>query len=267
MLALAFASSLAGPERLLWDIGVAGYALLLLKLWRAGLMRTYPFFSSYLAYSVARGAALHAFKYGTNAYAWAYFLSEPVFWLAYILVVLELYSLVLRNYPGIASLGRWVLVAGLFASILISGLSLQADLSNPGEKYPVILYFTVIGRGVIFSLVIFLLLITGFLVSYPVPLSRNVIVHSMVWSLYFLSTTAGLLVRNITGHQVTADMNLALLAASLACLVAWIVALSPAGEGRTIVLRHIWRPEQQQRLMDQLSAINSTLLRTARRLE
>jgi hypothetical protein len=267
MLALAIASVPWTLDRLLWDIGVGGCALLLLKLWRAGLMRTYPFFSSYLAYSVARGAALHAFKYGTNGYAWAWFISEPLFWLAYILVVLELYSLVLRNYPGIASLGRWVLTGGLFASIVISGLSLQADLSNPSERFPVILYFSVIERGVIFSLVVFLLVITGFLVSYPVPLSRNVIVHSMVCALYFLSVTMGLLVRNVTGHQVMAGVNLVLSAVGLACLVAWIVALSPAGEGRTIVLRRIWRPEQQQRLMDQLSAINSTLLRTARRLE
>jgi hypothetical protein len=160
-----------------------------------------------------------------------------------------------------------VLTGGLFAAIVISGLSLQVDLSNPAEKYPVILYFTVIERGVSFSLVIFLLLITGFLVSYPVPLSRNVIVHSMVWSLYFLSVTMGFLVRNVTGHQVMAGVNLALSAVSLACLVAWIVALSPAGESRTIVLRYLWRPEQQRRLMDQLAAINSTLLRTARRSE
>lgn len=266
-MACVMGSFLVTTDGLIWGLSVAGHALLLLRLWQAQLLRVYPFFASYLAYRVARGIALHGFRYGTNAYAWAFFISEPLFWLAYILVVLELYSLVLRNYPGIATLGRWVLTGGLFASILISGISLQADFSNPGEKYPVILYFSVIERGVIFSLVVFLLLITGFLVSYPVPLSRNVIVHSMVCSLYFLSTTAGLLVRNITGHQVTAGINLALLAASLTCVVAWIAALSPAGEGRTIVLRHIWRPEQQQRLMDQLSAINSTLLRTARRME
>lgn len=267
MPACAIGWFLVSTDGLIWGLSIGGHALLLLRLWHARLLRAYPFFASYLAYRVVRGIALHGFKYGTNAYAWVFLTSEPLFWLAYILVVLELYSLVLRNYRGIASLGRWVLTAGLFASIVISGLSLQADLSNPGERFPVILYFSVIERGVIFSLVIFLLLITGFLRWYPVPLSRNVIVHSMVCSLYFLSTTAGLLVRNITGHQVTAGTNLALVATSLICVVAWIATLSPAGEGRTIVLRRDWRPEEQQRLMDQLSAINSTLLRTARRME
>jgi hypothetical protein len=198
-------------------------------------------------------------------YGYAWVATAPLFWLAYILVVLELYSLVLRDYPGIASLGRWVLIAGLVVSVGLSGLSLKIDLSNAGELYRLILYTTSIERGVMTSLAIFLLVIALFLMWFPVPLSRNVMMHSMVCALYFLGSTMGLLVRNVTGHGVTMAVNVAMSALDLTCLVLWAVLLTRAGEASTRLIRNNWRPEQQERLLEQLSSVNAVLLRAARK--
>jgi len=244
---------------------MCGYAILLLKLSHQQLCGTYRFFSWYLGIHLARSVLLSTLPFNTNAYGWVWVLSAPVLWLLYVLVVLELYSLVLRNYRGIATLGRWTVMAALGISVVLSTASLVADVSNRAERFPVFLFVNAIERGVITSLVIFVFLITGFLTWYPVPLSRNVIVHSIVYSTYFLSMTMGLLVRNVTGLEIHNTVNLILLAVSVSCLLVWILFLNRQGEQTTVVLRQHWRPEQEEQLVERLSAINATLLRSARR--
>ena len=44
---------------------------------------------------------------------------------------------------------------------------------------------------------VFLLLISGFLVYYPVPLGRNVIVYLAGYTLYFFTATAVTLIQNL----------------------------------------------------------------------
>jgi hypothetical protein len=252
-------------HRVLWVVCLISYGLLLWKLWGERLAGIYPFFSSYLAYRFVRGVVLYSLPYNTNAYGWVWMVTEPLAWVLYILVVLELYSLVLRNYKGIATLGRWTLMGALGLSIVISALTLWADLSNPAERFPILLYFTAIERGIVSSLAIFLLLITAFLVWYPVPLSRNVVVYSVVYSVYFLSTTMGFVVRNIAGNEATSTVHLVLMSVTVCCLVAWIVLLNRRSESATLVVGQRWRPDEGEQLVEQLTAINSALLRAARK--
>ena len=265
VLAVLAVPTLTAAHRWLWTVAICAYAILLLKLSRHRLCGTYRFFCCYLGFRAARSVLLSSLPFNTNAYGWVWVLSSPVIWLLYVLVVLELYSLVLRNYKGIATLGRWTLMGALGISILLSALSLVADMSNRAERYPVFVYLNAIERGVISSLVIFLLLITGFLTWYPVPLSRNVIVHSIVYSIYFLSMTMGLLVRNVAGLEIHNAVNLILLGVTVCCLLVWILFLNRQGEQTTVVLRQHWRPEQEEQLVGRLGAINAMLLRSARK--
>lgn len=259
------ATLLATAQNLLWGGTAVGCAALASRLCVTGLKRVFPFFFIYLVFRLVRSTGLYFLPYGTNLYGYIWVATAPLFWLANILVVLELYSLVLRDYPGIASLGRWVLMFGFAASIGVSGLTLTIDLSNPNELYRLILYTTAIERGVMTSLAIFLFVITLFLMWYPVPLSRNVLRHSAVCALYFLGSTMGLLVRNVAGHAANAAVNVAMNALDLTCLILWSVLLTRAGETSTRLLRNNWRPEQQARLLEQLSSVNAVLLRAARK--
>ena len=261
-----------------WWLTIAGHLFLFLRLRVAGLHRNYRFFCAYLLFRVLRAVLLIGVPWGvkqleqrpnvpfaTNAYGWVWLLTEPVLWVFWVLVVLELYSLVLQNYKGIASLGRWVLLAGLVAAVGISFLTLQADLSNPAEKYPIVRQCLVIGRGVASSLVIFLLVISCFLAWYPVPLSRNVVVHCIVYAGYFLSTTLAFLLRNLLGSTVTEAVSLLLSCVTLVCLLVWICLLNREGESAKMRLRPRWAEDQEEDLVGHLAAINSTLLRAARK--
>ncbi len=252
-------------ERLLWYGNTLLGAILLLRLVFLRLHRTYLWFFLYLCVSLAQSLLGIGFMGDPNRYALLYLLSQPFLWFLYILIVLELYSLVLRNHRGIASLSRWTLMAGLALSIAISFFTLLPDLQQIEGPYPVLLYYSVVERGIISSLVVFLVLILAFLVWYPVPLSRNLLVHAVVYCVYFLSSTLTLFIRHMAGFATTRTVSTILIGLTTLCLVAWIAFLHRAGEVRTVVLGHRWRPEDEERLVEQLDAINSVLLRSARK--
>jgi hypothetical protein len=117
----------------------------------------------------------------------------------------------------------------------------------------------------VFSLVLFLLFILYFLTRYPVALSRNIIVHAIVYTIFFLGVSMTILIRNVIGQDFMRELNHVVLVIGSACYVVWIFFLTKAGEKRIVMLRHSWSPVDEQRLIDQLSTINATLLRTARK--
>jgi hypothetical protein len=263
----------------IWWLSIAGYLVLFIRLRREGLQRTYRFFSVYVVFSVVSALVLvlavplarllsgnSSERFANNVYGWVWMFTEPVLWLLYILIVLEMYGLVLQKYPGIASLGRWAIFVGLGIALTVTALTLSADFSNSSEKFS---YWgrlvLVADRGIASSLVLFLLLITAFLSMYPVPLSRNVVVYSIVYAVYFLSTSMVFLVRNVEGGGVRDIVNVISQTVSVLCVTVWIRYLNRAGEAQTVILQHLWRPEQEQHLIEQLDAINATLLRTARK--
>jgi hypothetical protein len=270
--------SLLALETYLWWFTMLGHLAVYIRLRQNGLHRIYRFFAVYLLFRVFCAVLLEAVPrvarlidqrpevpFGSNAYAVVWAITEVVLWFFYILVVLELYSLVLQNYKGISSLGRWALLAGLLISLAVSSVTLWADLSNPDQPFPMLMYLLAIDRGVESSLVIFLLLITVFLVWYPVPLSRNVIVHCVAYTVYFLPSAVVVLLRNIMGGHVTYVANVALSCITLMCLAVWIAFLNREGESR--MFRVLRRPSTQDEeiLVQHLAAINSTLLRAARK--
>lgn len=264
-------------EYLSWPT-IAAYVALYLRLRQQGLDRVYRVFTIYLLFHAARAILMavlpavwyglehrHYTPFGNNVYGWCWTLTAPIQWILNVLVVVQLYSLVLRNHKGIASLGRWILCAGLAIALGISALTVPADLSHSAEKYPVLRYLFVVEKGVDTSMVIFLLLITAFLVWFPIPLSRNVVLYSMVFALFYLSNALAEFVQNLRGSAVWGAVSLALLVLNLLCLGIWIVFLNRAGESKTVVVRHGWAPQHEEFLVQQLAAINSSLMRSAPR--
>ncbi|HWR50224.1 MAG TPA: hypothetical protein VN428_03900 [Bryobacteraceae bacterium] len=249
----------------LWCM-TAAYGVLAFRLWSTGLFRRYPFFFGFIAFRVARALVLSALPIYSSQYGWVWFFTQPVLWLLYILVVFELFGLVLESYKGLATVGRWALMVGLGLAVAIAALSLGADLSSESE-YPLLRYWTVIDRGVQSSLVLFLLFITLFLAWYPIKLSRNVVVHSIVYAAYFVTGASGVLIRNFWGGSalIAEAVNLGLSSATLLCLIAWSFLLKPSGEHVTIAKRPQWSAADEAHLIAQLSSINASLLRAARK--
>jgi hypothetical protein len=176
------------------------------------------------------------------------------------MVVLELYSVVLRNLEGIASVARRYIKITLAVAIFVALLPLLV------EKTPNTLtgYLFIFERPILSSLVVFVLLICGFLVYYPVPLGRNVIIYLAGYAVYFLTIATMAFINNLgyfwNRQKSNVDMGVA-----LACQLFWLFALSRQGEKKRVVVGHHWKPGDEQRLLAQLEAINSSLLRSGRK--
>jgi hypothetical protein len=179
--------------------------------------------------------------------------------------VLELYSLVLANYKGLQTVGRWVFLVAVTLAVVISGASVIPTWSNPNEKVMIVFYYALIARGIMFSLVLFILLILFFLSWYPISLSRNLVIHAVVCLVFLISASMAYLVRNVQGAAVNHAVNVAHLVITIICWGAWMVLLTPKGEGTRMVVRREWTPDEEKRLIDQLTAINSSLLRATRK--
>jgi len=246
----------------LWLLTIVVGAFALIRLYHAGLHRTYRFFFVYLGFQTLRSGVLMLFDPRTNAYAWTWVVTEAVIWVLYVLIVLELYSLVFRDYRGIYSLSQWALYAALAISLILSAVSLAATWNQQPEHYPILANIFLIERGVASSLVLFLLLIVAFLTWFPVPLSRNMVVHCVMFCVYFLSTSGSHLYRSLQGEQVQRAVSDVLLGVSLLCVTGWLTLLNRRGEEVPSGLRYQWKPADEQRLIGQLDALNRALSRS-----
>ena len=243
---------------------LAGMAVLSVRLFATSLHRRYRVFFAYLIFATLRSGVLDSLNQSSNLYQYIWVLTEPLEWLFYVLVVLEIYALVLQDYRGLSTAGRWILIAAVVVALLASAISLIApsQLTTQGR---LMRYYYVAERAVNFSLVVFLLSILAFLMQYPISLNRNVIVHSMVFSVYFLGNTVIYLLLSMRGTRSIPAITSALNMITLAAVGAWLVMLNPAGELRKLSLRHHWMPGREAELVSQLSNINAALLRATRK--
>jgi hypothetical protein len=256
-------------------VTILGSALTVLRLLTSGLYRRYRIFFAYFVFLIPYSTGTLVLSHltglrggnGTNSnlYFYVFYYSEPILLLAYILVVMELYSLVLERYKGLYTLGRWAMYGAVLISGTVSVLSLLPKLGpslpEPSRR---LMYEFAAERGVDLALVIFILLIVWFLTKYPVPLSRNVVVHTVIYSIFFLSDALVLLWRTLLGYHVIEYMNVVSTVVSSACAVAWWLLLSAKGEEVPVHGPQL-RPDSEERILQQLDMLNATILKVSRK--
>jgi hypothetical protein len=229
------------------------------KLWWSGLYKTYVFFFSYLVLELGQAFIPLLVPLNGTLYADIFVVSQTLIVCSYAFVILELYSVILRNLQGIASLARRYIKITLGFAILVSLIPLVM------EKTPNTLtgYLFIFERPILSSLILFVLLISAFLVYYPVPLSRNVIVYLTGYALYFPAIATMAFINNL-GYFWNRQKGNVDMGVSVICLLFWLFALSRQGEKRRVVVGHHWNPGDEQRLLAQLEAVNASLLRSGR---
>jgi len=256
-------------------VSILGSAVTVLKLLTTRLYRRYRVFFSYFIFRVVYMTTFLVITHmkglsggggtGSDLYFYIYFYTVPLMLLAYIWVVIELYSLVLERYRGLYTLGRWAMYAAIVISSAISIVTLLPKLGpslpEPSRRLG---YEFAAERGVDSALVIFIILIIGFLSRYPVVLSRNTVVHTVIYAVFFFSDAAVLLWRRLLGYNVTDTANAIAGAISAACTLAWAFFLTAHGEEVRAQLPQI-HPEAEERILHQLDALNATLLKVSRK--
>jgi hypothetical protein len=257
-------------ERIIDLLIVAGTALLSVRLYTSGLSQKYRAFFYYLIFYTLQVGYITRLDVRSRAYLDAYVITEPISWFLFALVVLELYSLVLADYQGLYTVGRWALIIAVTLALLASALSLLVPSIGMQQKTPlggfsVLRYYYVAERAVYLSLIVFLLTILFVLLQYPITLKRNIVVHLVVFFVYFLANTVVYLVVSMVGWEATKKVRYPLWAVTLGTLGAWLALLNPAGEVRKIRLRPAWMPGKEEQLVSQLNSLNAALLRATRK--
>ncbi len=237
-------------------------ATVLWRLVRNGLYIRYPYFCAFLVLSVIR-LILFQLPFNRHQYAIVWLTTEALVWIFYVLILLELYTLVLSRYKGIQSLSRWIFHGSMALALAVAAISLYPRFGSGGPN-DFLMVFMIAERGILSALAVMTLLMTAFLTWFPVPLPRNVILHSILFAFYFFSKAAALLVRNMLGHEgAKAVTNLGILAVGAVCMVLWAWLLTPAGEVVEARVGHRWNEDEEEKLLDQLKSINSSLSRSA----
>jgi hypothetical protein len=252
-------------QKSFWTLNVLASALVVGRLYWSGLYRTYRYFFAGLLVALLRSAALFPFSTRSLTYYRIWMITEPVLWLSYVVVVIELYSLVLKQYRGIYSVGRMFFFVAVAASTIISALTVFPTMTGALAAHRLRYYYALIGRGVETSLAIFLLLLLALVTWFPVPLSRNLLIHCSVYSVYFFASNAINLFWHMGGTDANYWTNMARLAVALGCYLCWAFLLSRSGEERIASLRLGRSPLEEKRLLGQLEGLNATLLRAARK--
>ena len=233
---------------------------LLVRLVATGLQRVYPFFFSFVAAETIQLLVPYFTSYKSVWYGYAYVATESVIVCLYALIVLELYAKVFGSLTGIAALSRRYIKLALCIAILASLLLLI--LENTPET--LVGKFLIFRRAIVSSLLLFVFLMTAFLVYFPIPLNRNVLVYFIGYAFYFLGISAALFARNI-GVTQTPLVNTILLVITTSSFLSWILFLNRDGERKAVTFGHRWDRGDEARLLQQLESINAALLRTSRK--
>jgi hypothetical protein len=244
---------------------VLGMGGLSVRLYSTGLSHRYRGFFYYLVFETIQTGVMLPMDQRSGLYQKFYVLTEPINWIFYAWVVLELYSLVLKDYQGLYTVGSRALMVAVALALLGSAIIVMVPSHGATQGSRVLPYYYLAQRAIYFSLVVFLLTILGFLLQFPVTLSRNITLHSVVYTVYFLCNTVIYLMLGTVGFKLISVLSYALLAATLGSLVAWLAMLNPAGEERRMRLRPTWMPGREEELIGQLNSLNEALLRATRK--
>lgn len=243
-------------ERWLFYVQAIALAAVIVRMSASGLYRIYRFFFCYLLVQVAQLSIPFLVPRTKTLYGYAYLGTEAIIVVFYALIILELYTLVLKDLRGIATTSKRYIKVALTIAIASSLLILTWEHASLN----LLAQFYIFERTIVSSLVVFVVLITVFLAYYPIPLHRNVIYYSIGYAVYFTSKAVALFLRN-TGHQWDLVFSIVVLATSTGCLLFWTTILSRQGETKPMVVGRQRNPVEAARVLSQLEAINAILLR------
>lgn len=209
-------------------------------------IRRYPITVTCVLFGVARmvsGLYLsrhHTRFLGLDAYGLQYFVTQPVIWALYFLVVLELYSVTLEEFPGIRRLGRLALFSSLAAVGLACASLIVVDTRAGVDPYPFLGYLVLQERSVFIALSAVTLLLLLFIGHYRLPVRRNVLILWACFGGYFLASAVLLTLRWYFGVEFKPIRSLSNAVFYVLALGGATVFLSRSGETETRPMRPLW---------------------------
>ena len=242
---------------------IACHGILLWRLWSQKLAGVYRYLTIFLTGEALQDIAVLPVPLHSAQYGWIYVISTPLLYILAYFVVLELYRLVLEDYPGIASVGRKAVNWCVGLAVAISVAYAIPDVRIATGQFAALRIYIVIERSTVLGLLLFLVLIQLFLLRYRLRLSPNRMVYATGYALYFSVVVAEDVIVTALGVQVVSSFNLWTVVAGELILLVGAFLLSSKGEVR-VQLESTDSSADRVRLQQQLADINRLLSRAAR---
>jgi len=256
---MSFATSTgASPWRAaVYAANNVAFLALLIRLASIRLVRSYPALSGWLVVNLISAGAAWMIPMDFDSYRWYYVASEGFNLIFFSWMVVQLYTGVLESFPGIAFMARRVIQVTLPLSVIGSLSLLPFEVTPRG---PVTLTYLV-SRTLIAALAVFVLMITAFIVWFPVRVHRNAMIYSMGFALFLVPKAASMFLTNSL-HAPYWFGGIASMIACTVCLLLWAFGLGRSGETTYLSPGRVFHPHDEARLLAYLASINRTLLRT-----
>jgi hypothetical protein len=238
-----------------------GFCLTVFKLLQIKLARSYRAFFAFCCFQACEAIAVNVLGVSSSLYFQFWVVTLPISWSLSILAVRELCGLVLERYQGLRTAGRWGMYLAVVIAAAISILTLLPRM-KPAQRSRILPYLFPADRGVNFGLAIFLLVMLFLLSRFPVKPSRNVMVHATLYTVFFLNSAITTLLHTFWGSKTPVAVNLAASFVAAASAWGWFSLLTHDGEETHMNLPH-YTPEQEERILMKLDALNETLLKVA----
>ena len=259
---------------LLWYGTIAVDAVLVARLRQLGLVRRYPVLFLYGAFELVREALLLYLRLsdarilGLRGYGLVYVVTEPVVWGLYFLLVLELYSRMVEEFPGLRRLGRLAMYSALAGVTAAVCLLMALDRQAGYDEYPWLSYLALQQRGVYLALSAIMLLLLLFVAHYRLSIRRNVWVLCGCFGGYFLSSAILVTLREHYGKVFVDPWRNVLPPLSyLVALLAGVLFVTKEGEQQSRPISVLWaRPsaELEAALALRLQGFNQVLVKVLR---
>jgi hypothetical protein len=195
--------------------------------------------------------------------------ANSVIWICTLWTLYALLEAVLTNLPGILGFSRKLLNGAFISTGILSLLTAGPEYSASGAAaFPdpiarAVGIAFVLDRVLSTVALVVLLAILGFLVWFPVQISKNLVVFSTGFLVYFAAKTSLVLTSNIWSHETLRLVSNLMMFISGACFAYWTLFISQQGETVPVRIGHSWHARDQERLIGQLEGLNAALLRSA----
>lgn len=246
-------------------------SVLVFRLLSLRLHRVYKVFCAYLIFvllssSIAFAeASAHVLDYRVT-----YLVVAIGTWTLTLGMVYALLGAILARLPGILKFSRYLLVIVFLVATVFAVVSARKEFHSDKTSHGdwsldlAVALASPMERVVTTVSLLALLAIQGFILWFPVPLPRNLVLFSIGFVFNFVCETVLLIIRGLLPPSAAAIIDPVNLFVLSACFTYFALVITSAGESIPMRLGHIWQRSEQERLFRQLEQINGVLLKSVR---
>jgi hypothetical protein len=233
------------------------------RLLSLGLAPTQPALLSFLLFISADLLGLSCLDARSGSYFWFYIVATVLNWFVSIWVVRELVLLALQKYPGIVTVGKWIMYSAVGLSVATAILATVFTRTGGPHGHTNLYFVQIANRSVVFTLAVAVMAVVALISRYPLHLQRNIYVSCGFFSAVFLSEAATQFINTFAPNLFFRTLDVTQILFSACCFAGWAAMLRPAPVGEP--QRVTFENPQEHELLQQLETLNKLLARSTQR--